>query len=492
MIDVQQMAALYRQYGSYSQVARELHISRNTVKKYLRQNDEVRDGSRSELLPETRQINQPHRTVTYTAIEQIHQLLKENETHPRKQRMNARQIHQRLVSCGHQISYSTTKRIIHDWKQDQKSREVFILQQPEPGYRAEFDWGKVSLNIAGIWIQFHLGAMVLTDSLYRFARLYQRETQQDVIDCHIQFFNEISGVPEKIFYDNLGAVYDYRKKVYQDNFLRLSTHYGFVCDVCNPGSPHEKGTDEESIKFIRSQAFSERVTFDSFIEAQEWLIESLKHINQNHVYRRDLIPAEGLAREQTQMKPLPTLEFSNYYCRTAKITKYSLVKFENNYYSVPDTYRGRTITLKVFSDKIELTDGTSVIATHPRLYGKEDYSLDITHYLKTFEKKPGALRHSKVLTQVHETIQNLYHEYYLDRPIEFLEMLKLIQESSLDGVLYAITHLKETGIVPSYDTLRLILFEHTPPMIWPLDILDPVTVTEPDLTVYDHLMRCNV
>ena len=46
MADIQQMATLYRLYGSYSQVARELHISRNTVKKYLRQLDEVREGLR--------------------------------------------------------------------------------------------------------------------------------------------------------------------------------------------------------------------------------------------------------------------------------------------------------------------------------------------------------------------------------------------------------------------------------------------------------------
>ena len=490
MADVQRMVTLYHLYGSYSQVARELHISRNTVKKYLRQIDEVREGLRTEILPESRTIHQPRRIVNNKIIDQIHTLLESNEHRPRKQRMNGRQIHRHLVQSGHQISYTTTKRIIRDWKQDQKSREVFILQNPEPGYRAEFDWAEVTLNIHGTWTKVYLAVMVLTYSLYRFARIYQKESQQEVFDCHIQFFNEIQGVPEIVFYDNLLTVYDYHRKIYQNSFIRFAAHNGFSYDVCNIRSPHEKGTDEESVGHIRSEAFSERNSFDSFSEAQDWLIESLHRINQNHVYRRELTPEKGLVREQERMKPLPTLEYSNYFTRGAKISKYSLVVFDGNYYLVPDTFRSRSIILKIFVDRIDLTDGIAVIASHQRLYGKGNYSLEITHYLKTFEKKPGALRHSKVLGQLHEKIQNLYKDYYLDSPLEFIEILKLIQTTSPEGLIYAIDHLTENGIVPGYDTLRLFLFQNLGPMIEPFEIVDPVTVTEPDLTIYDHIMRC--
>ena len=53
MADVQRMVALYTLYGSYMRVAKELHSSRNTVKKYLRQVNEVREGTRVEILPKT-------------------------------------------------------------------------------------------------------------------------------------------------------------------------------------------------------------------------------------------------------------------------------------------------------------------------------------------------------------------------------------------------------------------------------------------------------
>jgi hypothetical protein len=38
---------------------------------------------------------------------------------------------------------------------------VFILQEPRIGQRAEFDWGEVTLSIAGVWQKFYLAVFVL-------------------------------------------------------------------------------------------------------------------------------------------------------------------------------------------------------------------------------------------------------------------------------------------------------------------------------------------
>jgi transposase len=490
MIDLQRMETLYRLYGSYSRVAKELRASRNTVKKYLRQLEEVRAGTRTEILPNNREIHPPRRVLSPEAILMIHSLLEENLTHPKKQRMNCRQIHRKLVQSDFSVSYSTVHREIQIWKNSKNHREVYILQEPEPGYRAEFDWGELDLNINGIWTHFFIAVMVLTDSLYRFARIYHRESQQEVLDAHIQFFREIGSIPQVIFYDNLRAVYDYPRKVFQESFINFSIFYGFSYEVCNPYSPHEKGTDEESVGFVRSQAFSDRVSFESYEEAQKWLISTLKEINSNPVYRRDIAPEKGLMREHATMHPLPSLEFSNYTVKSSKISKYSMVAFDHNFYSVPDTYRAYRITLKIYVDQINLVDGTTVIASHNRLFGKGMYSLNILHYLNTFERKPGALQHSMVITKVPEILQELYHQHYLSRPLEFLQILSLIKEISPEKLVDGIDYLIENRIVPGYDTLRLVLFDQFNPEVEKIEIIDPVVVCEPDLSVYDSLMRC--
>ena len=67
-----------------------------------------------------------------------------------------------------------------------------------------------------------------------------------------------------------------------------------------------------------------------------------------------------------------------------------------------------------------MIDHDMVVATHPRLYGRDEYSLDICYYLQTFKCKPGSIANSRVFKQLNETIQQLYHDFYVDKPRDFV------------------------------------------------------------------------
>ena len=60
-------------------------------------------------------------------------------------------------------------------------------------------------------------------------------------------------------------------------------HSGFRPCVCNPASPNEKGTDEESVGYVRRAIFGERSAFTSLEEATEWLRMRLVEINTHPV-----------------------------------------------------------------------------------------------------------------------------------------------------------------------------------------------------------------
>jgi hypothetical protein len=204
------------------------------------------------------------------------------------------------------------------------------------------------------------------------------------------------------------------------------------------------------------------------------------------------VPVEGLVKEREMMHPLPTLEYSNYELRRATISRYSLVKFEGNFYSVPDTYRPRHITLKVSVDRIMFLDGNDCIASHTRLTGKEKYSMDITHYISTFHRKPGALPNSKVLAQADQLVQDLFKRYYLDDSKEFLPILDLIKETSLDALSQALTILKEQDIPSTYDTIRFFLHHTTEQKAEPFTFKGGFDVLEPDLATFDRMMEGNI
>jgi transposase len=489
MADISRIIDLYELRKSYKKVARELNISRNTARKYVHQVKDVQDGLAHEILPKERKIIQPSRVLTEIVRQKIRQYLESNLEHPRKQRLTAKRIWELLITDGHKIGYTSVKEEVIRWKRTNAPREVFILQEPRVGQRAEFDWGEVILCIEGIWSKFYLAVFVLPFSLYRFARLYPRSTRLEVIQAHIEFFHEIGAVPETIFYDRMSVVYDSQKQELNEKFLEYSMYSGFRPCVCNPASPHEKGTDEESVGYIRRLTFGERSSFESLDEAIEWLSTCLTEINARPVYRRLNVPVQGLVQERDLMHPLPTLEYENYDLKRATISRYSLVKCEGNFYSVPDTYRPRLITLKIMVDRIVLLDGDEVIASHRRLAGKQQYSMDITHYIKTFHRKPGALPNSRVLAQVDELILDLFNRYYLDDPKEFLSILDLMLETSTEALSHALTILNEQNISPTYDTLRFFLHQAMEQKVEPFAFCGGFEVTQPDLVAFDQLME---
>ena len=140
-------------------------------------------------------------------------------------------------------------------------------------------------------------------------------------------------------------------------------------------------------------------------------------------------------------------------------------------------------------DRIVLLDGNEVIASHRRLAGKLQYSMDITHYIKTFHRKPGALPNARVLAQVDELILDLFNRYYLDDPKGFLSILDLMLETSTEALSHALTILNEQNISPTYDTLRFFLHQTDVPMVEPLAFCGGFEVTQPDLVAFDQLME---
>ena len=489
MVDIRRIVDLYDLYKSYRRVARELKISRSTVKKYVLKVKDVQVGLADEILPKNREIIQPSRVLSEPIRLKIHEHLESNLNRPKKQRITAKRIWELLVENGQKIGYSSVKNEVARWKRTNAPREVFILQEPRVGQRAEFDWGEVTLSIGGTWQKIYLAVFVLPFSLYRFARLYHRSTHLEVVQAHIDFFHEICSIPEAIFYDRMATVYDSQKGQFNDKFLELSMHFGFHPCVCNPASPNEKGTDEESVGYVRRATFSERSMFASLEEATDWLKIRLGEINTHPVYRRSNVPVQGLDQERALMHPLPTLEYENYELKRATISRYSLVKHDGNYYSIPDTYRPRYITLKILVDQIDFLDGNAVIASHRRITAKQKYSLDITHYIKTFHRKPGAIANSKVLAQADELIQNMFNYYYRDDPKKFLPILDLMRETSPEEFSSTLAILNKQNIHPTCDSIRFFLHQTDVPMVEPFAFKGDFEVSEPDLAVFDHFME---
>ena len=457
MSNINQIQRLYDEYGSISRVSRELKISRHTVRKHLHRIQEVRAGIQKELNPE-KQVR-TNRVVTAQLIIFVHQKLEENKTKPKKQRLSAIDIHRLAQAGGHQVGYSSVKNIVHDWKEINNSREIYIKQDPPEGYRGEFDWGYVDLNINGSLRKIPLSVFTLNFSQYRFGKLYPTQTSFDVIQAHVDFFNTIVAVPQTLVYDNATTIYDRRTNRYNSTFLSCATHYGFEPKVCNCASPNEKGSCEKSVSVIRRAAFCENHHYQSIDEANAHLASCLEELNNQKVYQRAKVPVQMLEDERPYLLHLPVLEFSNFEMNQATINGYGLVQFQKNFYSVPERYRSKTIFLKIFANRIEMLENDTVVATHNRLFNNGEYSFQILHYLEVLNRKPGSIRHSKLLKHQDRIIQDLFHQYYDSYPKDFLKVINLMKEFSSEKVCQAIKVCISKDIPPTFEMLKLFISE---------------------------------
>lgn len=117
---------------SQRNIARLLHVSRKTVKKYCA----------GEILPDARRCVDKLASPQRKAVEgTILRLLEENKDNPRKQKLTAKSLWTLLrQEHGFDIGESTVRRYVQELQQQHP--EVFIPLAFEPGEAMEVDWGE--------------------------------------------------------------------------------------------------------------------------------------------------------------------------------------------------------------------------------------------------------------------------------------------------------------------------------------------------------------
>jgi hypothetical protein len=117
---------------------------------------------------------------------------------------------------------------------------------------------------------------------------------------------------------------------------------------------------------------------------------------------------------------------SPYKCfvsEQAKVDKYSTISYMGNRYSVPDTLVGKMVDLKVFAEQIVVYHDNKRIHCHTRSYGAHTWTLELSHYIHTLLKKPGAVKNSVALQQADAYLAKLYIDQFKTEEKQFVELL---------------------------------------------------------------------
>ncbi|HET9262391.1 MAG TPA: IS21 family transposase [Vicinamibacterales bacterium] len=367
---------------SARQVAKELGISRRTVRKYL-----------TEAVP-IRSETQPRPRPVWDAVRaRVEQLLGESvQWTGGKQQLTATRLHELLVAEGQRVGVTLVKDAVAEWKRQR--REVFVPLTYRPGDLAEVDFFEVLVDLDGTRRKAWLFLMRLMYSGRDFAWIYERQDQVSFLDAHVRAFAHLGGVPARLAYDNLKAavvrILVGGERALTARFAALASHYLFEPCFCRPGEGHDKGGVEARGKALRQQALVPIPTGSS-LEAINAAL--LARLDARLDTKRDVAGQTMGARfleEQRRFRPAP-IPFEAEATTFATVTPRAMVRLDGAVYSVPSRWAGLDLIVRVGATTVTIVGKDGRRIRHPRKrFGQR--AIDYRHYLPELARKPQAVR----------------------------------------------------------------------------------------------------
>jgi transposase len=430
----------------------------------------------------------------------IHQTLVDDRQAQKKQRHTAWRIFQRLRDEQHfSGQYTIVKDAVRAWKQSHQ--EVF-LPLSHPAGVAQVDFGEAMIRLAGQETKVALFVMTLPYSGAIFMQAFPRECTETFLEGHRGAFEYFGGVPRRISYDNsaiaLIEVLKGRERKLTKEFLRLQSHYLFQEHFCLVRRANEKGHVERLVGFARRN-FLVPVPDVESLEALNRQLRERCLADLAERTRGKPAPKNDLLRDdQAAFLPLPKQAFEARRVVDRTADSQSLVRFDDNEYSVPVQYAHRKLLVVATVEEVRLVYEDRLVAKHRRCWDRERTFFEPIHYLALLERKPGGIDYARPLEN-----WDLPEGFaLLRRRLEaadtqhgtrsYIRVLRLLEKFSLAQLAAAVEYALDIDVIDT-DSIRTIV-EHRadPPLeLFPLagrPHLAHVRVETTDVACYQALL----
>jgi len=370
------------------EIVRELHVSRNTVRKVLR--------SGATEFTYAREV-QPLPKLGRRKAE-LDRLLAANEAKPVRERLTLIRVFEALRALGYEGGYDAVRRYARTRRRETKtSIDAYIPLTFAPGEDYQFDWSHEVVLINGTTVIVKVAHVRLCHSRMLFVRAYPRETQEMVFDAHDRAFAFFKGACTRGIYDNMKTAVETilagKDRLYNRRFLQMCSHFLVDPVACTPASGWEKGQVENQVGLVRERFFTPRIRVKSYAELNAWLMDQAIAYAKAHRHPefRDRTIWQVFEAERGSLVPYPG-RFDGFHAVPASVSKTCLVRFDNNRYSVAARAVGRPVEIRAYAERIEIRQDGRVVGGHPRWFGRDRTISDPWHYVPVLARKPGALR----------------------------------------------------------------------------------------------------
>ncbi len=362
-------------------ISRELGISRNTVRKYLRQSAEAIVAERADS-GRCKRLDAHRPYLEY--------LLRR---YPKLSAVKvARKIRDEVGDL--EVSDRSLRRYL------QRLRESVPVAQPRyyepvlddvPGVQCQVDPGELrGVEIAGESRTVYFVVFVLSYSrLMHVCVSFRPIDTETFIAMHDEALRAFGGVPEECVYDQTKMVViaeRFRELTVNERFHQYATAAGFRIHACRGYDPESKGKVEAGVKYVKRDClYGERFSSEEAVKAhvRDWL-EEVANVRCHGTTRcqpRERFEAQERSHLRAYLTP-PCVSHAGPEVAVRKVDKTGLISWSANKYTVPMAYQRGRVGVQESAGSLEIVDLDSgeVVATHPLATGKGERVRNTHHY----------------------------------------------------------------------------------------------------------------
>lgn len=291
---------LHQQGLSQRAIAKQLGISRNTVKRYLRAKMDTPVYSARE---KGRSLLDPFKSFLHSRIAQAKPVHLSGEV-----------LFRELKELGYTGSLSLLRQYLFQYR-GKPTPEPVVRFETEVGKQMQVDWGQMRGGKAPI----HAFIAVLGYSRAMMVVFTDNMRYDTLEQCHRLTFDYFQGIPREIWYDNMKTVVverdAYGEGAHKLNqaFYQFAKSMGFIPKLCHTYRPQTKGKVERMVRYVRDNFFrplnTKLMALGQILDintANEQVVLWLDTVAHQRIHdTTKQKPAERLVEERKVLQTLP-------------------------------------------------------------------------------------------------------------------------------------------------------------------------------------------
>ncbi len=280
--------------------------------------------------------------------------------------------------------------------------DVVATLHHEPGRAMLVDWAGDTLEVVdavtGEATKIYLFVAVLPYSGVVYAFGFTDMRSPSWIAAHVGAFTAFGGVTQLVVPDNPATATHRQKKdesarVINARYQQLADHYGTGIVPARVNRPRDKAAAEAAVKVVNTRVigYLAEEVFTTVEDINAAITERVDEINHGMPRADGTTRWERFEAEEAHiLQPLPADAFEEVTWKQLKVGRNYHISCDSQYYSVPYTYAGQLLRVRVTAAMVTIFDGDQLVCEHHRKSGRKgQYSTELAHAPKRHQNIDG-------------------------------------------------------------------------------------------------------